>query len=107
MIFKVALIVNLFITTFNDGYKPFIVKLTVDSEVYILATEDINNSVWYVLGDSYFEAGDETTYHTTWKTVQFDISAFAGKIVTLEFVVYDVGDSAYDTAALIDNVYLS
>lgn len=89
---------------YNDA---FIVKLTVDSEVYILATEDINNSVWYVLGDSYFEAGDDTTYHTMWKTVQFDISAFAGKIVTLEFVVYDVGDSAYDTAALIDNVYLS
>ena len=89
---------------YNDA---FIVKLLVDGETYIMATEDINTSVWYPISGNYFDGGDDTTYHTTWKTVNFDISAFAGKTVTIQFITYDVGDSVYDTAALIDNVYLN
>lgn len=46
------------------------------------------------------------TYHTGWKFVEFDVSQFQNKTVTLRFIVYDVGDSIYDTATLIDNVTL-
>lgn len=89
---------------FNDA---FIVKLIVGDEIYTLATEDINNSVWYEISGIDFDGGDETTYHTDWKTKTVDISTFAGKTVTLQFIVYDVGDSIYDTAALIDYVRIN
>ena len=35
------------------------------------------------------------------------ISAFQNQYITLRFVTYDVGDSVYDTAALIDCVALN
>ena len=71
--------------------------------------ESVNTSVWLneKIPEINFEGGDETTYQTGWKTVSYDISQYAGKIITLEFVVFDVGDSIYDTAALIDNAKLS
>ena len=46
-------------------------------------------------------------YTTKWKTPAIDVSAYAGQVVTLVFAVSDVGDSAFDTAVLIDNVHFS
>ena len=37
-------------------------------------------------------------------TIICDIKAYAGKEIKLVFTVYDVGDSAYDTVVLLDNV---
>ena len=69
-----------------------------------IATSSINSATWYAVSGINFEGGDSTAYHTGWFTVDFDISEYRGQIITLRFVVYDVGDSAYDSAALIDNV---
>ena len=69
--------------------------------------ETINQSKWYAISGIDFDGGDETTYHTQWRTVKLDVSAYRGQLVTLQFVVYDVGDSLWDTAALIDEVQLT
>lgn len=90
-------------SSFND---TFLAQITVDGKTEVMAKEQINTSKWYSISGINFDGGDNTTYHTQWKTVEFDVSAYAGKTVNLQFVVYDVGDSIYDTAALVDNVYL-
>lgn len=89
---------------YND---TFAVKMRVGTNTYTFATEDVNSSTWYEISGPDFDGGDTTTYHTTWKTVSVDISSYAGQIVTLQFMVYDMGDSIYDTAALIDQISIS
>lgn len=71
-----------------------------------LASETVNNSAWFPVSDINFEGGDDTVYQTGWKKIECDLSEFKGQIVTLRFVVFDVGDSLYDTAAVVDNVIL-
>ncbi len=72
-----------------------------------IALETVNNAKWYSISGINFEGGDDTTYHTTWKTVKdTTISKYAGQYVFLRFSVSDVGDSIYDTAALIDNIVI-
>ena len=72
-----------------------------------VCAESVNASTWYSVSGINFEGGDTTCYETGWKTVNFDISQYQGQFITIRFVVYDVGDSAYDTAALIDNVAIN
>ena len=43
-------------------------------------------------------------YMTNWQTSSFDITPFRGQIVTVILVAGDVGDSAYDTAILLDEI---
>jgi hypothetical protein len=71
-----------------------------------IAAASINTATWISVSGIDFEGGDKTAYHTGWFTVEFDLTEYRGQSVTLRFVVYDVGDSAWDTAALIDNVYI-
>lgn len=86
----------------------FVVRiLGSNGQVYKEKTiESVNESTWYSISGINFEGGDDTTYHTQWKTGVIDISEYRNKAITLQFVVYDVGDSIYDTAALIDDVKL-
>ena len=39
--------------------------------------------------------------------MSYDISKYVGQNITIKFIIHDVGDSIYDTAALIDTVVLS
>lgn len=66
----------------------------------------VNESTWYPISGINFEDGDDTTYHTKWQTAKIDVSKYQGKLVTLQFIVYDVGDSIFDTAVLVDDVRL-
>jgi hypothetical protein len=84
----------------------FYAELVCDGISYNIAAESVNKSEWYEIYGIDFDGGDGTTYHTGWKFVEFDVSQFQNKTVTLRFIVYDVGDSVYDTATLIDNVTL-
>lgn len=68
--------------------------------------ENVNNAEWKLLGGDYFQGGDETTYHTGWKERTIDLSNYIGSLVEIKFIVSDVGDSIYDSAALIDNIRL-
>ena len=94
-------------STFDDRFEVTITDSnnTVTQVVY----ESINTSSWISLpgGQSdggIFNGGDGTAFHTEWKNVSFDISLFAGQYITLKLRTWDVGDSAFDTAALIDRV---
>lgn len=77
------------------------------SQVHNNIYESINSSTWVSVGGIDFSGGDKTVYQTNWKTAKIDVSAYAGKVITLKFVIYDVGDSIYDSACVIDNVKLS
>lgn len=68
--------------------------------------ESINTSEWTVIDGINFAGGDDTAFHTDWKTAEVDISEYSGKVITLSFIIYDVGDQIYDSACVIDNVML-
>ena len=68
--------------------------------------ESINSSSWRYVGGIDFSDGDDTVYQVGWNTKSMDVSAYRGQTITLKFIVYDVGDSAYDTACVIDNVMM-
>ena len=87
---------------YDDKFYAEIVA--ADGTKYVIASESVNKSVWTKVSGINFDGGDSTTYETGWKLCEYDISAFKGQYITLRFVTYDVGDSIYDTAALIDNV---
>ncbi len=75
--------------------------------IYDKELETINTSKWYYIPEGIdFSGGDSTVYHTLWKDGYVDLSSSAGKTIQLQFYVYDVGDSIYDTAAVIDKVAL-
>lgn len=89
---------------FNDA---FAVQLTRGSQVHHNQIyESINSSEWSLVKNIDFVGGDHTTYHTGWTTVSIDVSALSNKVVTLSFIIYDVGDRIYDSACLIDNVQI-
>jgi hypothetical protein len=52
--------------------------------------------------DIVFDVGD--VYGSGWLSYSYDLSAFAGEIVTIRFAAGDVGDSVYDTAILLDQI---
>ncbi len=92
-------------SAFDDA---FAVNISCDmNTVFSNTYESINSSTWYEVGGIDFAGGDTTVYQTNWKTVEIDVSQYAGKIISLKFIVYDVGDSIYDSACLIDNVFVS
>lgn len=41
-----------------------------------------------------------------WKTGEVDISKYQGQAIEVEFIVCDVGDSAVDSAVILDNIKL-
>ena len=93
-------------TEFNDR---FVVELynTSGKLLETFAQESVNDSTWYAISGVDFYDGDDTTYHTRWKTVTSNaISKYKGQTVTIRFSVYDKGDSIYDTATLIDSVVI-
>lgn len=73
-----------------------------------LAYESVNTSTWHKIDGINFEGGDHSTYETTWKQVtDTTIANYVGQDVTIRFAVWDMQDSIYDTAALIDHVRLN
>lgn len=89
-------------SSYDDYFDASIVDITGASTQ--LVYENVNNSAWLEIGGDYFSGGDDTTYDTSWISKSIDISAYAGQCITLTFHTGDVGDSAYDTAGLLDNI---
>ena len=83
-------------STFDD---TFVVKQVV--------YESVNSSSWTAVDGIDFLGGDDTTYHTGWKTKELDLSSYVNTSITLTFWTYDKGDSIYDTATLIDNIHIT
>ena len=95
---------------FNDQFS--VELILSDGSVRTILHEDIdtNWTKWIYIPSIDFPGGDNTCYHTGWTKMVFDLSPYASLITdgfTIRFTVWDVGDSIYDSAALIDNVTLS
>ena len=91
----------------NSQFDDYFAVNIFDADGKLLAStklESINSSKWNHIEGINFDGGDSTVYHTGWKNQTLDISKYQNQKITIEFIVADVGDSAYDTAALIDNV---
>lgn len=86
-------------SAFDDKFE-----LIVENNIKML--ESVNSSTWIHLGDDYFPEGDSTTYHTGWKEYSIDLKEYIGQLIELRYKVYDVGDSAYDSAVLLYDIRL-
>lgn len=95
----------------GSQYDDKVVIEILDAEgnvVVQLAYESVNTSEWHRVYGIDFEGGDETTYCTYWKTVTFDqLANYAGQTLTFRVRIWDVGDSIYDTAVLLDNIVIA
>ncbi len=96
-------------SSYDDKFRA--VLIDEDGNEIELAYETVNASSWTAISGSQsaggmFDGGDETAYHTGWKSINHQITSLAGQTITLKFRVWDVGDSIYDTAALIDSISL-
>jgi hypothetical protein len=81
------------------------VTITIDGATETILTAGVNNSSWKALSGVDFAGGDSTVYNTGWLTGQRSLDGVDSQsTIQLNFAVSDVGDSAYDTAALIDNI---
>lgn len=52
------------------------------------------------------DLGEQGVYKTGWQSLSFSLSKYKNKCITLKFYCQDVGDSAYDTAVLLDDIYI-
>ncbi len=93
----------------GSGYQDYF-KVTIYDEnnaEYTLLYRNIdymaeNYGLSLVSPDIVFDVGD--VYGSGWLSFSYDLSAFAGQIVTIRFSAGDVGDSVYDTAILLDQI---
>lgn len=93
-------------TSYNDFFQADIVEL--DGNILkTMAFESVNSSEWYPISGINFPGGDDTTFHTRWKAVSYDISEYRGRLIVFRFLVQDAGDSIYDTAVLLDSISIS
>lgn len=67
----------------------------------------INTSTWLPINGINFPGGDNTTFETGFITKSFDLTPFQGQEIDLMFRVFDRGDAAFTTAALIDNIQIT
>lgn len=94
-------------TSFNDYFEAMLID-SDGNTIVTMAKEEVNSSTWYGVEGIDFEGGDDTVFHTGWKTVTDDtIQNYQGQYVTLVFKVADRGDSSFDTATLLDAVAIS
>ena len=96
-------------SSYDDKFRA--VLMDEDGNEIELAYETVNTSSWSAIDGSQsdggiFDGGDTTPFHTGWKSINYQINSLAGQTVTLKFSVWDVGDSEFDTAALIDSISL-
>ena len=92
-------------SSFDDRFDIIIQDLTTGIEG-VVYTNSINSADWSYLSGVNFDGGDATAYQTGWIEVECDLNGCVNHNVRIVFAVYDVGDSAYDTAVLIDNLRL-
>lgn len=92
-----------FNSSYDDKFTTSL-ELIDDQDEVLLVTKSVNTEEWKEISGIDFPDGDNTTYEIGWKTQKLDISKFRGKAVELKFMVEDIGDSAFDTAVLIDNI---
>jgi hypothetical protein len=92
----------------SDGVEHVLMNKTIDDIAadfgasYPKPDPPIQGNLIYVSPEIVFDQGD--VYMTDWQTSTFDVSAYQGKRITLILTANDVGDSAFDTAILLDDI---
>lgn len=89
----------------ENGTENTLLNKTVDgiASQFGATKEPLNpGNLIKVSPDIVFDVGD--VYMTNWQTATFDITAYRGQRITLILAAGDVGDSAYDTAILLDDI---
>lgn len=92
-------------SVYQDTYS---IKIVDSLNVYhTIVSENIdsfaaNYSLSAVSPDIVFD--HDGVYMTGWQTSTFDLTPYRGQIIRLVITVGDVGDSAYDSAALLDDI---
>jgi len=97
----------------EDGNRQVIMKRTIDGIAHEFGAErpsdehpdGIPGNLIYVSPEISFDRGD--VYMTGWQSSSLDISSYQGQCVTLMFRATDVGDSAFDTAVLLDDIEIN
>jgi len=86
----------------------FVASVRINGKSQTLVARRINNTSWKKIGGINFAGGDATTFHTGWRSFSKSIGTVKpSDTIEIVFRVTDKGDSAYDTAAIIDAVSLS
>jgi hypothetical protein len=95
-------------SVYDDDFEASL-YIQITDETQQIAYESVNNVDNWILCSFLLDQNDpyKTTYHTSWKTKEVDISAYQGQLVSISFCVSDVGDSTIDSAVLIDNIQLN
>lgn len=98
-------------TLYQDYFKVIIKTKDSEDQLFYKKIDDLQDEVTQAVGIHFdqplWEPGDTTedgVWMTGWTTVTLDVSAYAGKPVTLTFACGDVGDSIFDTAVLLDEI---
>lgn len=91
---------------YDDAFQVILIYNETGYE-RIRYSNSVNTAEWNEQVSVDFSGGDFTTYQTGWETVCVDASAYANLSISVIFVGSDIRDYAYDTMALIDNVYLA
>jgi hypothetical protein len=92
---------------YQDYFRIRIEHEGGSTTVFKKAIDDIAgefNLIEYPPSELTFDQGG--VYGTGWQTAVVDISAYQGSYVTIHFEASDIGDSLYDTAILLDNVFI-
>jgi hypothetical protein len=90
---------------FDDTVIINIIADGVTHEIYRTSVNSVPLSQWISTGQDLFPGGDIVAHQIGWRELTIDISAY--NTFTLEVRIYDIGDSLYDSAALLDNVRFS
>ncbi len=90
----------------EDGDHDVIMIKTIDSiAAEFGATNETPGDLIHVSPEISFDQGD--VYMTDWQASTLNISSYQGQCVTLMFRATDVGDSAFDTAVLLDDIEIN
>jgi len=95
---------------FDDAFAVY--AILYDGTKVELLRNSINTATWKdsaseQLTSINFPGGDNTTYQTGWNFCDIDLSDLGINPLTIDSIVFavtDVGDSAFDTVVLIDDV---
>lgn len=90
-------------SVFNDVFQT---TLTTSTETRTVVFEEVNNAKFKPVDDIHFPGGDETTGATPWRK---DICSPLYKsqgITIATLTITDVGDTIFDSVALIDNIQI-
>jgi hypothetical protein len=95
---------------FDDKFEVRLFSGAAFATNQLVVSEAVDTSTWLAIqgpssGDGgLFPDGDDTAYHTGFKTRTFDVTDLQGERVRLQLRVFDIGDSFFDTAALLDAI---